>query len=50
MCRQTMLEALLFEFDADRAEWMRWYAELQHSSDNTMLGTGRSADFYLYNW
>lgn len=29
---------------------MRWYAELQKSTDDTMLGTGRGADFYLYNW
>ena len=49
-CRQKILEELRFEFDGERAEWMRWYGELQVSTDDTMLGTGRGADFYLYNW
>ena len=39
-----------FEFDDAKAEWMRWYAELSASSDDTMLGSGLSRDFYLYNW
>ncbi len=49
-CRRKVLEGLHFEFDGERAEWMRWFLELQVSSDDTMLGTGRGADFYLYNW
>ncbi|CAL8464357.1 g3892 [Coccomyxa elongata] len=48
--RRKVLEDLQFEFDGDKAEWMRWYGELQKSTDDTMLGTGRGADFYLYNW
>jgi len=44
------LEGLGFDFDEARAEWMRWYAELATSTDDTMLGSGLSRDFYLYNW
>ena len=49
-CRRKSLEDLQFEFDEDKAGWMRWYGELQKSTDDTMLGSGRGADFYLYNW
>jgi hypothetical protein len=48
--RLRILRSLDFEFDAERAEWMRWYMELQQSTGDTMLGTGSSADFFLYNW
>ncbi|KAK9904745.1 hypothetical protein WJX75_001725 [Coccomyxa subellipsoidea] len=48
--RQKILDELRFESDGERAEWMRWYGELQISSDDTMVATGRGADFYLYNW
>ena len=44
------LEALGFEFDEAKAEWLRWYAELTISTDDTMLGSGLSQDLYLYNW
>ena len=48
--RQQSLQALGFEFDGERAEWLRWYEELKSSTEASMLGTGRGADFYLYNW
>lgn len=48
--RLRVLESLSFEFEADKAEWMRWYTELQSSTGDSMLGTGSSSDFYLYNW
>ncbi|CAK0783527.1 hypothetical protein CVIRNUC_006726 [Coccomyxa viridis] len=48
--RKEALEALGFEFDEAKAEWMRWYAELATSTDDTMLGSGLSRDLYLYNW
>ena len=51
MCyRRKLLEGLGFEFDEAKAEWMRWYAELAASTDEAMLGSGLSRDFYLYNW
>ena len=50
MPRQRALQDLGFEWEAERAEWLRWFRELQASSDDAMLGTGRGADFYLYNW
>ena len=49
-CRRELLEGLGFEFDEAKAEWMRWYAELATSTDEAMLGSGLSRDFYLYNW
>lgn len=48
--RKRALLALGFEFDGERAEWLRWYGELRSSTEASMLGTGRGADFYLYNW
>ena len=48
--RQRTLQALGFEFDGERAEWLRWYEELMSSTEASMLGTGRGIDFYLYNW
>ncbi|CAL5220562.1 g2599 [Coccomyxa viridis] len=48
--RANALEGLGFEFNEAKAEWMRWYAELAASTDDTMLGSGLSRDFYLYNW
>ena len=48
--RMEALEALGFEFNEAKAEWLRWYAELTTSTDDTMLGSGLSQDLYLYNW
>ena len=48
--RQRALEDLGLEFDAEAAEWMRWYAELRDSSQSSMYGSGQGATFYLHNW
>ncbi|KAG2441616.1 hypothetical protein HXX76_003236 [Chlamydomonas incerta] len=52
--RHTALAALGFEFDADEAEWVRWYNQLTafrreagHASPMPLV-TG--ADMYLSNW
>ncbi|KAG2486701.1 hypothetical protein HYH03_014630 [Edaphochlamys debaryana] len=52
--RRTQLEGLGFVFDADEAEWLRWFADLLafkaetgHASPMPLV-TG--ADMYLINW
>lgn len=49
-CRYAALCALSFEWDADEAEWSRWYAALRMNNGLPPSALVTSQDIYLSNW